>query len=54
MTKMMTSVRSSRPDGWSVPKPYSDPSTRRMKYGRIRPMEEDEGVLARFFRRFSK
>lgn len=31
---------SSRPDNWTCPRPYSDPSQRLRKYGRIRPMEE--------------
>ena len=32
--------RSSRPDVWSVPRPYSDPNLRRLKHGSIKPMEE--------------
>ena len=32
--------RSSRPDGWVMPRPHSDPGLRRMKYGPIRPMHE--------------
>ena len=30
----------SRPDSWLEPRPYSDPSLRLQKYGRILPMEE--------------
>lgn len=30
----------SRPDSWLQPRPYTDPSLRRMKYGRLLPMEE--------------
>ncbi len=41
------SFHSSRPDAWISPRPYSDASLRRMKYGRIQPMHEDRGFLAR-------
>lgn len=29
----------SRPDHWLQPRPYSDPTLRQMKHGRILPME---------------
>lgn len=32
--------RSSRPDSWTSPRPYSDASLRRLIHGPIRPMEE--------------
>ena len=43
---------SSRPDRWSSPRAYSDPSLRRSMYGAVQPMEEPsvlERLLARFF-----
>lgn len=43
-------IRSSAPDTWSSPRPFSDASTRRMKYGAIRPMEEP-GFFARLLGR---
>ncbi len=43
--------RSSRPDTWSVPRPYSDPNLRLMKHGSVRPMEEEDGILWRIWRR---
>jgi hypothetical protein len=43
--------RSSRPDSWTAPRPYSDPNLRMMKYGRIRPMDEDRGFFSRLFLR---
>lgn len=42
------SFRSSRPDSWVSPRPYSDASLRLRKHGPIRPMEEP-GLLARLF-----
>ena len=33
-------VHKSKPDHWTRPRPFNDASTRMMKYGRIRPMEE--------------
>jgi hypothetical protein len=42
------SYHSSAPDRWTKPRPYSDASLRRHKYGRIRPMEEP-GMLSRLF-----
>ena len=44
------SYRSSRPDRWIQPKPYSDSSLRYQMHGKILPMEGDEpGFLARLF-----
>ncbi len=40
------SYRSSRPDGWTMPRPYRDASLRYMMHGPIQPMEEP-GLLAR-------
>ena len=37
--------RSSRPDNWSTPRPYSDPSLRFLKYGKIVPMDDRVGFL---------
>lgn len=48
MTKL--SYRSSRPDSWSQPRPFQDPDMRRMKFGRIEPMEKP-GFFARFLGR---
>ncbi len=42
------SFRSSRPDGWTMPRPYHDASMRYMKHGPILPMEEP-GFFARLF-----
>ena len=42
------SFRSSRPDRWVAPKPYSDASLRYRTHGRILPMEEP-GFFARLF-----
>lgn len=42
------SYRSSRPDPWVQPRPFSDASARFHKFGPIRPMEEP-GLLARLF-----
>ncbi|MGB3753368.1 MAG: hypothetical protein WA954_05645 [Parerythrobacter sp.] len=44
------SYRSSAPDQWSSPRPYSDPSLRYRKYGAVLPMEEP-GFFARIFAR---
>jgi hypothetical protein len=44
------SYRSSRPDGWIMPRPHRDPSLRYMIHGPIRPMEEP-GFFARLFGR---
>ncbi|WP_174214243.1 hypothetical protein [Erythrobacter sp. KY5] len=43
-------IRSSNPDNWSSPRPYTDAATRRIKYGAVRPMEEP-GLFARWFGR---
>ena len=43
------SFRSSRPDRWSSPKPYSDASLRMKHHGKIIPMEEEPGFIARLF-----
>lgn len=32
--------RSSRPDGWILPKPYTDASLRYHKHGPIQPMDK--------------
>ncbi|WP_394270515.1 hypothetical protein [Qipengyuania sp.] len=42
------SFRSSAPDRWISPKPYSDASLRTKHHGKIIPMEEP-GFLARLF-----
>ncbi|MGY6637819.1 MAG: hypothetical protein ACXIUO_11855 [Erythrobacter sp.] len=42
--------RSSRPDRWVAPRPYSDASLRAQTYGRVQPMEAPslaERLLAR-------
>ncbi len=41
--------RSSRPDNWTSPRPYSDASLRRHIHGRIQPMEKPT-LLQRLFR----
>lgn len=44
--------RSSRPDAWTSPRPYSDASIRRFKHGPIQPMEEEaRGLFWRLFHR---
>lgn len=47
----LRSYRSSRPDPWSVPRPYSDASLRMMKHGRILPMQDEPGLLRRLLSR---
>lgn len=42
------SYRSSRPDGWTQPRPHRDASLRYMTHGPIQPMEEPS-LLARLF-----
>lgn len=42
------SFRTSRPDGWTVPKAAHDSGLRRQVYGRIQPMEQP-GFWARLF-----
>jgi hypothetical protein len=49
-TMSSLSFRSSRPDGWTVPKTAHDAGLRRQVYGRILPMEEP-GFWARLFGR---
>ena len=46
---MSTSFRSSRPDAWTNPRPHVDASMRRMTYGRVQPMEDEPGFMARLF-----
>jgi len=41
--------RSSRPDTWTAPRPYTDPNLRMMKYGRVRPMNDDRSFFSRLF-----
>ncbi|XUU60389.1 hypothetical protein ACRAQ6_12620 [Erythrobacter sp. HA6-11] len=43
------SFRSSQPDSWVAPRPYSDPNLRMRKYGRIQPME-GPGLFQRLLR----
>ena len=45
------SFRSSSPDRWSVPRPYSDASLRMMKHGRVLPMADEPGLLRRLLSR---
>jgi len=41
---------SSRPHEWESPRPYRDAYHRRMKYGRIQPMDRDRpGLFERLF-----
>lgn len=47
----LKSYRSSSPDPWSVPRPYSDASLRMLKHGRVLPMEDQPGLLRRLFSR---
>lgn len=42
--------RSSRPDGWTQPRPFRDASLRHQMFGPIRPMEEP-GLFQRLFGR---
>lgn len=53
LTKEVTAVssatfRSSRPDHWVEPRPYSDATLRRHIHGPVLPMERP-GLLARLF-----
>jgi hypothetical protein len=50
MAMSSMNYRSSRPDSWTMPRPYQDASLRYIKHGPIRPMEEP-GLLARLFGR---
>jgi hypothetical protein len=43
--------RSSRPDGWTVPRPHRDASLRYMMHGPILPMEEPGFSLRDLFAR---
>jgi hypothetical protein len=47
---MHVSYRSSS-QGWKIPKPISDPSRRRMIYGRIQPMHARRTLLDWLLRR---
>lgn len=47
----LRSFRSSSPDAWSVPRPYSDASLRMMKHGRVLPMEDEPRLLRRLLGR---
>ncbi len=47
----LTSYRTSRPDAWTLHRQSLDPSLRLMKYGRVRPMDEDRGFFERLFAR---
>jgi hypothetical protein len=42
--------RSSKPDAWTMPRPYQDASLRYLKHGPIQPMEQT-GFFARLFGR---
>ncbi len=44
--------RSSRPDRWTSPRPYTDASLRLNTYGRVQPMEQP-GLIARVLQRLS-
>ena len=48
MSKMF---RSSRPDGWTAPRPYTDTSMRYMSHGPIQPMYEPSFLERLFGRR---
>jgi hypothetical protein len=43
--------RSSRPDRWVSPRPYTDASLRAATYGRVQPMEAP-GLMERLVGRF--
>ncbi|WP_435416895.1 hypothetical protein WAB17_08325 [Parerythrobacter aurantius] len=43
------SYRSSRPDNWTCPRPYSDASLRYMAYGPVQPMGQ-VGWISRLLR----
>lgn len=42
--------RSSRPDQWTMPRPFQDASLRYLKHGPIQPMEQ-RGFVDRLFGR---
>ncbi|MHA6317836.1 hypothetical protein ACXYN8_09265 [Altererythrobacter sp. CAU 1778] len=44
------SFRSTKPDGWTMPRPYNDPNMRRAKHGPIQPMHAPS-FLERLFGR---
>lgn len=44
--------RSSQPDRWVSPRPYSDASLRAHTYGRVQPMHQP-GMFERFIALFS-
>ncbi len=44
---------SSRPDGWTVPRPPQDASRRRFIHGPVQPMERP-GILARLLGRIGR
>ncbi len=41
-------IRSSLPDRWSSPRPFSDATTRRLKHGAVQPMVQP-GFFERWF-----
>ena len=45
------SFRSSPPDGWISPRPYSDANLRHRKLGPIQPLEEPGFFSRLFFRK---
>jgi hypothetical protein len=49
----LSPIQPPRPDRWLVPHQPLDPVTRRMTYGKIRPMEDDSllTVFSRWLRR---
>jgi hypothetical protein len=42
--------KSSKPDAWTMPRPYQDATLRHIKHGPIQPMERP-GFFARLFGR---
>ena len=45
----MTRFHSSRACHWVDPRPHQDPSLRYMKHGKVLPMHDERGLLARIF-----
>jgi hypothetical protein len=43
------SFRSSRPDSWTVPRPFTDASQRYMSHGPIQPMQQERAFWRRLF-----
>lgn len=39
--------RSSRPDHWTMPRPWTDASSRYMAYGPVKPMDEERAPWGR-------